>query len=204
MAVFRGGGEASQGWESNGSPPLNKTLLTLWIHSILQLVGETAATTTLVIFSMGPSGPVSLWFFRKVGSFSDRLWGELGQSLGMTREDRGKGTRLSLIMTGYPQIILPKLLQSLSGLLSSLAAALVRKYVRPSFCARTQCSTRFWTSSDLYQKLIAFQKHDEHTYNTSCQSLAHYPLSVIQCLTLMCSAINFIMNNSPGQGIRLH
>ena len=42
------------------------------------------------------------------------------------------------IVPGYPQIILPNLLHSLSGLLSFLAAALARKYVLqvlPSFCA---------------------------------------------------------------------
>ena len=42
------------------------------------------------------------------------------------------------IVPGYPQIILPNLFHSLSGLLSFLAAALARKYVLqvfPPFCA---------------------------------------------------------------------
>ena len=92
------------------------------------------------------------------------------KGLGTTREDRDKG----LSLTGYPQIILLKLLQSLSGLLSFLAAALARKYVskssraRVSLCnvARVSEPRTIFTrrKNDLYQKLIAFQKRDGHTY----------------------------------------
>ena len=49
-----------------------------------------------------------------------------------------KGTRLSLILRLDILKLLPKLLQSLSGLLSFLAAALAQKYVLqvlPSSCA---------------------------------------------------------------------
>ena len=82
------------------------------------LTGETAATTTLVISSMDPSGPSVTMILQK-GRLFFRQTLRRGKSLGATREDRGKGTRLSLIMTGHPQIILPKLLQSLSIFLAS-------------------------------------------------------------------------------------
>ena len=134
-----------------------------------------------IISSMGPSGPVSLWFFRKVGYFQTDFEEKKGP--GMTREDRGKGLSLILTMTGHPQIILPKLLQSLSGLLSS--STKVRPpslQVLPSFCAtcnvaRVSEPQAIFTrnKNDLFQKSIAFQKHDGHTYNASCQSLAHCP-----------------------------
>ena len=119
--------------------------------------------------------------------FSDRLWG--GPEDDQRRQRQG--AKSILIMIGHPQIILPKLLQSLSGLLSFLAAALARKYVLqvskssrlpvPHF--RAQRGLHFWTPSIFTRnktiflpKLIAFQKCDGHTYNArlSYQSPAHY------------------------------
>lgn len=75
------------------------------------------------------------------------------------RRQRQGDKAKSCLKTGhrYPQIILPKLLQSFSGLLSFLAIALAWKYVLQvlqSFCAFHQvlASTHFWTPSNLYKK----------------------------------------------------
>ena len=85
-----------------------------------------------------------------------------------------------LALNEHPQIILPKLLQRLSGLLSFLAAALARKYVsKSSLCHIYECNMAcifkpqviFTRKNDLYQKLIALQKHDGHTYNASFMDL---------------------------------
>ena len=82
-------------------------------------------------------------------------------------------------MTGYPQIIIPKLLQSI---FSFLAAALAQKYilqVSKSSCLSVPernvdvvCVSEpqaIFTrkKNELYQILIAFQKRDRHTYNAS-------------------------------------
>ena len=85
-------------------------------------------------------------------------------------EDRGKGLSLILLMIGHPQINLLKLLQSLSGLLSS--SMKVRPPSPPVFLchrrnvARVSEPQAIFTrnKNDLYQKLIAFQKREGHTY----------------------------------------
>ena len=124
---------------------------------------------------MGPSGPVSLWFFRKVGYFQIDFEEEK-KGPGMTGKDRGKGLSLILTMIGHPQIIIPKLLQSLSGLLSSSMKSCSGLQVLPFFCAtcnvaRVSEPQAIFTrnKNDLFQKLIAFQKRDGHTYNANCQ-----------------------------------
>ena len=131
---------------------------------------------------MGPSGPVSLWFFRK-GKLEKKV-------LGTTREDKGKG--LSLILNDWisSNNLFFQNCFSVSDLLSFLAAAQAQKYIlqiskssrlsMPHFecnVARVSEPRVIFTrkKNDLYQKLIAFQKRDRHTYNASCQSLAHYP-----------------------------
>ena len=103
----------------------------------------------------------------------------------MTREDRGKGLSHILTMIGHHQIILPKLLQRLIGLLSSSM-----KVHPPSLQVLPSCATYVvcvfeplvtFTSNknDLFQKLIAFQKHDGHmdmhTYNIQHTTLAANP-----------------------------
>ena len=116
----------------------------------------------------------------------------------MTREDRGKGTRLSLLLNDWTSSNCSS--KTLSGLLSFLAATLAQKYVLQvlqSFCVAFLSATWHmflipeWSLPEDKRSLPKIKCIPKawQTYIHTTQLPIPGPLSAIQCLTLMRSAI---------------